>query len=350
MAFALAAVSSGRGHDFIRTALLDPLNALGETFRAKKPAWQEAEVERLFSLALTRQNSWSEPRIVSRAEALERVARWNSALDCDTWRGTSGGTDKAVCEAIARLAYEQGGVDFSAGLAVIAVASGVCEATAREAVRRVHTRGWLRVIETHTASTATRYRLLIPERFRTQSEQLTPKLPKPIDASTGMPHDIASEDDLGGDVARWNAIGKPAMLAWRALDDFTPQPVEAVAAALDISQTAARLRLLKLERHGLAVRRDRQWTRQHVDQELLAAELGTSGKREQQVQRLLAKRQARSTLRSLWSSAFKCFREHVQKKGDDSSAELPDWVEQSVPQRILSAWTERLRHRNHQSL
>ncbi|MFD7919694.1 hypothetical protein ACFV3R_10755 [Streptomyces sp. NPDC059740] len=348
MAFALAAVSSGRGHDFIRTALLDPQNALGETFRAKKTAWQDAEVERLWSLALARQGSWSEPRIVSRTEALERVVRWNSALDCDTWRGTSGGTDKAVCEAIARLAYAQGGVDFSAGLAVIAVASGVCEATARESVKRIHTRGWLRVIETHTASTATRYRLLIPERFRIQSQQLPTKVPDPIDPSTGMPHDLDAEDDLGSDVARWNAIGKPAMLAWRALDDLTPQPVEAVAAALNISHTAARLRLLKLERHGLAVRRARLWTRQHVDQELLAVELGTSGKREQQVQRLLAKRQARSTLRSLWSSAFKCFREHA-KKGNDSPPNLPGWVEQSVPKRILWAWTQRLRHRNHQS-
>ncbi|WP_394426424.1 hypothetical protein [Streptomyces sp. SGAir0957] len=348
MAFALAAVSSGRGHEFIRTALLDPQNALGETFRARRPAWQESEVERLWSLALSRQGSWSEPRIVSRAEALDRVARWNSALVCDVWRGTSGGTDKAVCEAIGRIAYAQGGVDFSAGLSVIAVASGVCEATARESLKRIHTRGWLKVIETHTASTATRYRLLIPECFKAQCEKLAPELPKPIDVSTGLPHDLDAEDDLGSDIARWKAIGKPAMLAWRALDDSTPQSVESVAAVLNISHTAARLRLRKLERYGLAAQRARMWTRQRIDQELLAVELGTSGQRERQVDRLLKNRQARSTLRSLWSSAFRWFRENARVEAD-SVSKFPDWVEQSVPQRILSAWNERLRHRSHRS-
>ncbi|MFF8601858.1 hypothetical protein ACF065_27560 [Streptomyces sp. NPDC015232] len=343
MAFALAAISSGRGRDFIRTALLDPQNALGETFRGKKPAWQEAEVERLWSLALARQETWSEPRIASRAEALERVARWNAVLDRDIWRGTSGGTDKAVCEAIGRIAYQQGGVDFSAGLSVVAVAAGVCEATARESLRRIRGRGWLRVIETHTASTATRYRLLVPECFREQAKQIEPKAPKPINASTGLPHDIAAEDDLGNDIARWNAIGKPAMLAWRALDDVTPQSTESIAAVLNISHTAARLRLRKLERYGLAARQGKMWTRQHVDQEVLAIELGTSGKQEQQVRRLLRNRQARSTLRSLWSSAFKCYRENLQNPVP--SSELPGWVEESVPKRILSAWAQRLRNR-----
>ncbi len=348
MAFALAAVGAGYGREYIKTALVNPSNTLGETFRARKSHWQDAEVERLWSLAVERQGSWSAPRIESRKDALLRVAEWNASLDCDAWRGTSGGTDKGVCEALGRLAYSQGGIDFAAGMSVIAVAAGVCEATVRTSLKRIRERGWLRVIEAHTATTAARYRLLIPNSFRRELKAPNPQPPGGINASTGVPEESPNDVDLGSDVARWKAIGKPAMLAWRVLDFGQSTPVDSVAAALKISRTAARLRLRKLEQYGLATCTNGLWVRAFTDLDDLAAELGTLGERGRQVKKLLQNREARRTLRTIWSSAFRFFAREAH--GNVTSAPglevVPEWISQSVPERILASWRHRVRVRS----
>ncbi|MCY0923083.1 hypothetical protein OS965_33920 [Streptomyces sp. H27-G5] len=347
MGFALAAVGAGYGREYIKTALGNPSNALGETFRARKSHWQDAEVERLWSLAVERQGSWSAPRIKSRKDALLRVAEWNASLDFDAWRGTSGGTDKGVCEALGRLAYSQGGIDFAAGMSVIAVAAGVCEATVRASLKRIRERGWLKLIEAHTATTAARYRLLIPNFCRRELSAPVPQPPGGIDASTGVPDESPHDIDLGSDVARWKAIGKPAMLAWRVLDSGQSVPVDSVAAALKISRTAARLRLRKLEQYGLAACTDGLWVRAFRDLDDLAAELGTLGERGKQVSKLLRHREARRTLRTIWSSAFRFFagEAHGSVPSEPGLEVVPEWISNCVPERILASWRQRLRTR-----
>ncbi|MCX4682140.1 hypothetical protein OG413_43955 [Streptomyces sp. NBC_01433] len=340
MAFALAAVGAGYGREYLKTALQDPTNALGETFRARMPRWQDAEVERLWSLALSRSDTWGAPRIRTRKEALARVSQWIASLDSEAWRGVAGGTDKAVCEALGRIAYSQGGVDFAAGLSVIAIAAGVCEATARASLKRIKSRGFLRLIETHTATTAARYRLEMPTFFSGTSDAQSLEPPCGIDTSTGVPTGLSDHVDLGSDAARWRAIGKPAMLAWRVLDGVHAAPVASIAAALQVSQTAARLRLRKLQQHGLAEVVNGLWIRAFGDLDVLAAKFGTKGDRARQVQRLLQHRENRRTLRELWSSAFRFFVQRARTEGPpESEADpLPEWISRNVPQKVISSW------------
>ncbi|WP_285548256.1 hypothetical protein [Streptomyces lavendulae] len=343
MAFALAATSSGYGREYIRTALLDPRNALGETFRARKSHWQDGEVERLWSLALSRQGTWSAPKISNRREALDRVASWNAALELDEWKGTAGSTDRAVCEALARLAHSQGGIDFSAGLSVVAVAAGVCDATARSSIKRIQQRGWLKMIEAHTPLTSTRYRLMVPALYSVAADRLAPRIPDEIDSTTGLPTESNQEDDLGSDIARWKAVGKASMLAWRALGTVEATSVESVAQVLKISYTAARLRLRKLQRYGLAATLDGLWVRACPDRSLLAEELGTSGSQERQARELVKRRHARKTLREIWSSAFRFMaRSFADQDESCDRDELPDWIASTVPERVLSSWRARI--------
>lgn len=338
LAFAIAAVGAGRGQEYIASALSDPENLLGETFRRRSSRWQLAEVERIWSFALTRQGHWRTPKIRNRVEALQQVVGWIAALDHDVWHRTAGTTDRAVCEAVGRISYAQGGVDFSASLAVIAVAAGVCDSTARNSLHRLIKKGWLKVLEAPTATTSTRYRLTLPEQLELSHVASEARGAQGgVDPLTGAPVGLQLGDDLGIDAARWGALGKAAMLAWRELSSGAPMLTQEVADRLRISHNAARLRLRKLSRHGLARYANGRWQRLMHDFVEIARCLGTEGKRQSQVTELLRRRSQRMDLRESWRRAFRELKNLVAE--DD--AQCPRWIAEAVPARVLTNWLQR---------
>lgn len=100
--------------------------------------------------------------IRSRSEARRAIVSWAATLDAVAWKGQAGGTDRAVAEALARLALARGGPVFVCIQQQVAVDAGVHERTARNALRRLQAAGWIEQVEAPTATTATRWRLRTP--------------------------------------------------------------------------------------------------------------------------------------------------------------------------------------------
>lgn len=287
MALATAAVATGRSRQWLETVLADPASPVGKTWRSKPPRWRQVELDRLWRKATMHvATSGRPPAWRSRPEAMRHVARWAAAVGSVAWPGMSGATDVAVCEALVDLAVARGGPRLAASLPEVAVHAGISQSTARRSLRRLVSAGWLRIEQRATATLATVWRLVLPA-------QITGQLVLDLG---GRPR------GLGEDWARWGAAGKSAARAWRVLSREAVTERE-VAELLRCSVNAARLRLRRLRRLGLAARAADGWVRGRRTGEQVARDLGTAGAQARDRLAWMARRRARAQVRAQWRQA-----------------------------------------------
>jgi hypothetical protein len=271
MAFAIHATATGHGPAWIARVLSDPENELGRRWRERPAKWRATELRRLVDKAETylAESKWAEP-ITCRSDGERAVEAWAEELDAVEWRGQAGGTDRAVAEALARLALVRGGPVFVCGQQQAAVDAGVHERTARNSLRRLQAAGWLEQVEAPTPKTATRWRLRVPA-------TAAAGLPGPADWLT-----VTRDDDLGGDVALWRkGLGKGATRVWRGLATDVTVRVAVLAERLSMSAASVRRYLRTLAKHGLAHRTRHRWARTGDCGAQIAVRLGVAGTREQ---------------------------------------------------------------------
>lgn len=290
MALAVAARAAGFGPTWLETALRDPRNRLGDTYRGRPRNWQRDELDRLWSKA----GRWLEGRparpapITGREDALDTLAHWVGALRRVSWAGMAGATDLAVAEALATYGARAGGVVLAAAQADVAIAAGVSEDTARRSLRRLVHAGWCRIEYEATATYARTYRLTVPD-----------------DLSGGAPPvSPADIGQLGADLARWAGIGKSAARVLRELHADQAVTLAALSDRLRATRTAIRLQLRKLSHYGLAVAENGGWRLGPADPDMLADQFGVAGRAAQEEDLLARRRQARQQLRAAWRAAY----------------------------------------------
>lgn len=300
MALAIAAGAAGHSPEWLGTALNDPRNALGTTWRRRGALWQARELSRLWSKAVAWRATHPRPEpFPGRPEALEALEHWRSALAAEEWRGMAGATDLAVAEGLGRLAAGAGGPVTTASLPQIALAGGVSLCTARRSLRRLIGRGWLRQVEAPTPTKASVWRLLVPEHLE-RRPGLTDTMPC---VEPRAPDDEAIAD-LGADLARWRGIGKSAA---RVLRELGPEPVATATLAkrLGASTNAVALQLRRLARLGLAMRGAGGWARGRADPRRVARDLGVAGRRAADAAHYAEQRRARAGARERFVEALR---------------------------------------------
>lgn len=299
MALAVAIRSRQGPRVLLEMLLGDRSSPLGRTYRARPGRWQQQEVRRLWDKA----GDWIQTRPTVGPVAL-LVDRYEMALDANQWRGMAGGTDLAVAEAFAALSRRVGSVTVGFALADLGVAAGISQDTARAAVRRLVSQGWLRVVAEATPRTSRVYRLTIP------AGAVVDEAPQPRPGRESR----AGLSDLGQDLARWRALGKVSMRVARTLAGklsgavFTDGPerdvVRRLAATLAMRPAAVRYHLRKLRKHGLLPASGWVVVAGREDLDDLADHLGVAGRREQQATLVREQRARRAEVLAAYRTAW----------------------------------------------
>lgn len=361
MALAVAVFSAGYAPDYLLALLNDRSNKLGESFRGRPAAWQAAEIARLEQKAKARLSATALPTSINgRDEAHAHVTRWKLTLPSGKWAGMSGSTDLAVAEGIGRLARAAGGPVFSASLPAVALAGGVSRDTARRALKRLQTAGWLRQIEAATPTMAARFRLRVPDELQQiagpVSRYLDVEDPDAVavelrsgnvaEVKVGAvadtdPLDEALVVDLASDLARWAGIGKSAARVLRELASEAGHTVADIAQRLGVTTNAVRLQLRKLAGLGLAVKNAAGWVRGKMKPTRVVEDLGVGGKRAAQAEADELARRYRAALRDRWRAAYQDAVDMV-RSGDESRT---DELAATFGPKVFSDMMSRIRRR-----
>lgn len=309
MALAVAVRSRSGPRALLEMLLGDHWSPLGATFRSRNGRWQQQELRRLWDKA----SDWLAQR-PSVGKAVHEVDLWARAIASHRWSGMSGGTDLAVAEALHALAERVGTTAVGYALADLAVAAGIGLDTARASVRRLLATGWLAVVAEATPRTSRVYRLVIPT-----GKALTPAPgPGTAGAGAGRTGGAATERlgapsgvgaalaDLGGDLARWRALGKVTVRVARTLAETGPATVQVLAQQLQMAAASVRHHLRKLARNDLVGRVGGAWalTMTEQDVEDLEVDFGVAGRREFERNHLQEQRAQRAALLAQYRTAW----------------------------------------------
>lgn len=281
MALAIYLVARNGTQGALRAALVASRSSVGESFTRRSLNWQRQELDRLWDKAKVRVATT--PQVDPTVE-LGRVA---AAADNAGWKGTSGGSDLAILEAMLRRASQVPTLTVAMSLDQIAVEAGVSRDTARAGTRRLMAAEWLRVASPETPTEARAYSIHVPPGVATAGSSRVP--------------DRDGLDDLGIDLARFRALGKVTYRVIRTLRRDPGCSVQALAAALSMTRSSVRHHLRKLVNRGL-IRQDRhgwwsQLTNETADDAAVA--MGVDGTRRRQAELW----QNKVRLRRAWNRA-----------------------------------------------
>lgn len=294
MSVVLSMRQRGWGEGRIERALLRPHHRAGFLIRrARKQhgkAAARAEVVRLVAKA----DAYivARPAVTDRHDAVASLARIRAAADDSPWSGRTGTTDRAVLEALVRLAERGGGPLFRASERQVAELANVNRRTAAASLIRLVDRGWLTRQVPGTGERGTSWRLSEPT-------NATAPVPPPgkgvttgaLPFATIVEHDACSTGCLGASGARVLALVLNSEDALTAVE---------MADVLGLSAQAVRHRLRQIASAGLAlVADDRTWTPRVRDEtavlralDLLASWRGKTGTQEARRERHELDRQA----------------------------------------------------------
>jgi DNA-binding MarR family transcriptional regulator len=208
--------------------------------------------------------------IRSRDDALALVWLWAEQLDQYTWPKVSGGSERAVAEALGRWALTRGGIEFTASVEEIAIEAGLTRNSARRSLRQLEDDGLIRKVGAPGPRTASRWKLIVD----------------------GPPGALETPMALGGlevDWARWRAVGKTSTMVWRRC--VSGASSKELAAEFGISQQAVRKHLTKLAKFGLVHREGLTWTAQLPAN--ISERFATHGARQRQTAELERRREER---------------------------------------------------------
>jgi DNA-binding MarR family transcriptional regulator len=208
--------------------------------------------------------------IRSREDALLWVWAWVEHLDRYNWSSISGGSERAVAEALGRWALTRGGIEFTAGVEEIAIEAGLTRNSARRSLRQLEAADLIRRIGAPGPRTASRWKLI-------------------IDAPTGNSETPMALGGLEVDWARWRAVGKTSTMVWRRC--IAGATSKELACEFGIGQQAVRKHLAKLSRFGLVRREGLLWFAEHPEN--INERFATQGTRARQTAELLRRREER---------------------------------------------------------
>lgn len=218
--------------------------------------------------------------IKNREDAVAAVWNWVDLLEGEEWRGKSGGSDRAVAEAVALWATRRGGVVFRAGIEEIALEAGVGRNTARRSLKRLADAGLLVKAAPATPVRATTWRLRVKRGL------------VPLGESVGAGGCFGG---LGADWTRWGGFGKCTALIWRRCVGGASATEIATEAGVHIQ--TVRKHLQRLRRFGLVRYESRQRRWYAVEVGDVAALCGTAGARERDWAAMLERREGRRSRR-----------------------------------------------------
>ncbi|SDO34874.1 hypothetical protein SAMN05660199_01770 [Klenkia soli] len=331
MAVAVQCAARGLGADALARLLGDPRSPLGATFRARPARWRAQELGRLWTKAQRWVLAHPQTPVGDRWPA-QRVA---AAARSSAWPGMAGASNLAVLEVVLDVATRLGRDVVAVSLPDLAVEAGVSTDTARVAVRRLVTAGWLTVAAEATATAARVYRVGIPAGHELEPEA---ELELPRGGAGGQ------WEDLGLDAGRWGALGKTAVRVARELSTG-PLPAVQLAAALRCSVNSVRIQLRKLAAAGVASNAGALWQLTGLAPEVVAQRLGVAGRQAAARAAVAAVRAARRELQHRWRQAVSALvRAHAA--GDQvgwarAAAGLPERVVVAHRRRLVAARTRR---------
>lgn len=250
MAIATAVVNSGLSENYLLRVLLNPDNVAGEKVReiAGRQGQRAAEsyVSRTYAKAkeLVRRS----PAFRDCTDARAAIASLEQAVNRASWKGKAGGTDRAIIESFIQIADSVGSLMFQASIRQIAERSGTESlSTVLRSIGRL--RQWVVRIKKGRHLEASTWQVKAPLVDLNENNNI----------SRGSERYCSYEGHSAGeDIWRWTGLGKLAWLTWCAMwrEGGTPREasVAEIATELGISRNAARRRLARLQRYGLAAR------------------------------------------------------------------------------------------------
>ncbi|SDF96075.1 hypothetical protein SAMN04487781_3092 [Cellulosimicrobium cellulans] len=302
MALAVGVRAHGGTPALVTAILRDATSPLGATFRAKPTDWQHVEIARVWAKA----GAWIEAG--GRPDPRDHLVQVAAAAAGWAWKGTAGGSDLAVLEELLRCATAVPTTTVGASLGKIAVGAGVSLDTARTALRRLGTAGWVRVVTQETPRTTRTYALLIP--------------PGADTSGTGHVPDRDALGDLGADIARWRGLGKVSMRVARTIGRTPGASTAALAQALHMATATVRYHLRKLTRARLLRGDPTGWALTgtvRVALDALSRHLGVDGTRNRQSAAMAHNARVRAAARATFAARYR----HAAARHADAAPPLP---------------------------
>jgi hypothetical protein len=279
MAITTDVVNARLPETYLLKILMNPENAAGEKVReiAKRDGQKAAEKYVSRTYAKARELVRQRPAFRDSADARAAIAALEQALKRVSWNGKAGGTDRAVIDTFIQIAERVGSLTFQASIRQIAEQSGVSSlGTVLHSIGRL--REWVARIKKGGSGEASTWQLNAP----------------PVDVNENNNISRGSErycsykgHSAGEDIWRWKGLGKLAWLTWRVLWSANGMPRSAslseIATELHISPNAARRRLARLQRFGLAEKGEKgHWRPVKRDFSEMAEQFGVAGSLDRQ--------------------------------------------------------------------
>lgn len=250
-AVAVAVIAAGGTRDHLWHIYTNPRWPIGATFRNRPERWQHEETDRL----ATKARHWLNQRH-------QTVATWLQTAHTHRWAGTSGATDLAVIEHLARNAT---GPTVAGSAGTVAAGAAITPRTARRSLQRLVDAGWLARARAGTATRATLWKLTTPTTTRPDTSEPdlvnattpTPTVPQAV-ADLGYITTLDSLGDLGRDAGRRRSIGKAALRVLRLIADGTNTHTE-LAERIGVGTSTIRRHLYRLRDNNLISRTSHGW-------------------------------------------------------------------------------------------
>jgi DNA-binding MarR family transcriptional regulator len=279
-AIIMDAVNNGCNPEGIFQKLSDPQNKGGFTsFRRKRPdlrRWFDGDWKRAEHKVAYR------PKLAGRQEAVFMARSLREEADTMQWRGTAGGTDRAVYDALLEIGEQLGKLlDVGASVRQVGERAGVGRETASKSLKRLRARGLI------TQSFAGHGK--VPARWN-----LMPRLRSIPDNQPHTGAGVVGPDCPGGfalDSWRWRGLGKSKAKIWRLLGS-EPVTTSDLAGTLGVTPRTVQQHLARLRDVGLATRVADGWVKGPDAPEQVGEWLSTAGAGVRQRERHRIERQA----------------------------------------------------------
>ena len=197
-----------------------------------------------------------------------------------SWRGTGGATDKAVYEALLKIAVRIGRIHDSMPPSEVGELAGVHGRTAGRSLKRLRARRLIRLDEPSDGKMpAARWSLkTVP------ATQVTHTGPTLFEA-VWKPFAADASQSVAADIFRWGkGLGKSKWRIWSMLSEI-PLGTTDLAAAVGTTRRTVQRHLAELVEYGLATRASDGWVRGAATHKEVADRLGVIGEGTRQKER-----------------------------------------------------------------
>lgn len=285
----LDAVNRGLHRDYLRRLLKDPQHRGGfACFRRRRDLdrWLDKEWDRATAKV---QRS---PTIGDRNEATLRAVELTEHVECLTWKGTGGATDRAVWLFVLSVAGKAGKLGpLALAVRTVAEGAGVEHRTAGRSLARLVDRGLLRRIAVGRGRHASLFQVQgISCPTGQKADATAPQWRSQIGRNCPTPSHTGSHVGpvwgtcVPSDAWRWRGLGQAKARTW-ALLSAEPLTTAELADALGVTPRTARRHLAALAEHDLAEHDDEGWIRGPASPDDVAEQIGTAGMAERQRER-----------------------------------------------------------------